>query len=359
MSNYASLNELFITVDNATHVINNVAHDDDTVTVATGIDWFTFQNVVVSNIYVSGNSWVGIGTNAEASSIKVNRRDTKLYDLWTEIGTIGDSIQYKFYRWRWSGYAQYNSTSTGDKLIWDCVLFEDGTVYLNIDTWPSNDNNGTNGVLAATTCSFTPSATSRQFTFKRTETAGLNWSVQSGLIEPLYHKILFLYSDVQGLVYFYSSDSNTFTKIDGVTKEELTANHFLTSGCYPGAPWASMKDHLTHPVVLKWSDSPEPQNVRAEISGTPVAQAITSFADLSSATIKGIKSITSVYQGNVKVSYSYNNTEWIDPINMSDFIQIDLSALYNNLTSNKKIYFKVMLMDDTSLFTNLIVDYLN
>ena len=135
MSNYASLNELFITVDNATHVINNVAHDDDTVTVATGIDWFTFQNVVVSNIYVSGNSWVGIGTNAEASSIKVNRRDTKLYDLWTEIGTIGDSIQYKFYRWRWSGYAQYNSTSTGDKLIWDCVLFEDGTVYLNIDTW--------------------------------------------------------------------------------------------------------------------------------------------------------------------------------------------------------------------------------
>ena len=359
MSNYTNLAALFATTDNATHVVNNTAHDDDVVTVATTIDWFTFNNIVVANLYVSGNSWVGLGSNSETSAIKVDRRDAKLWDLWTETGTVGDYYTYRFYRIRWSGYGHYNSTDTANKLVWDLVLLDNGQIFLNILNWPSSYADGTNALVTANTCSFAASSAVRQFTFTRTDTAGTTWTSATGINEPDYSAILYLYSDLQGYVYYYTKADNTFTKLEGLTKDKLTSADFTAHGSADAAQWSFVKEQLTHPVILKWTNSNLPANIKATLKGIPVAQVISSMADLSNSTIKGIKSLTSVYEGSVMISYSYDNLTWADPVNMADFLLTDVNTLYDNLTAEKKIYFKVKLMDATSKFTNFVMTYIN
>ena len=359
MSDYLSLAELLAGVENADHVVNNTAHDDDTITIATGIDWFKFNSNVVSNIYASGNSWVGIGANSESNCIKVNRRDTKLWDLWTETGNIGDTKKFRYYRWRWSGYSYYSSTSDNTKLVWDCVLFDNGTIYLNIIRWPTSYADGANSLEATSSCAYSPSSTTLQFTFTRGDDNGTNWTVQNGLIEPEYSRTLYLYSDQQNFVYSYSRVDQGMTKILGLTKDKLTAQNFIDHGTTEKASWSVIKLHRSHPRILKWKDGNIEQNIYAILSGTPVPQLIQFVADLSSITIKGIKAITSVYEGNVSVSYSYDNSSWTDFSNMATFLQTDVAALYKGLTAEKKIYFKIKLIDAQASFTNLVMEYVN
>ena len=359
MSNYSSIADLVANVDNATHVINNTAHDDDTVTVASGIDWFTFNNVVVTNLYVSGNSWVGLGTSAEASSIKVDRRDTKLWDFRTETGVVGDHVTFRFLRFRWSGYSYYSSTSASNKLIWDCVLLDNGQIFLNIVSWPTSYTDGTNALVTANTCTYVPSVAATKFTFTRSDNAGTIWTVASGMNEPSYARVLYLYSDYQSYIYYFSSTDNTLTKIDGITRETINAQTFIDHGSSDAAPWSLLKIQLTHPAILKWTDSASPKQINITLAGIPVAQIITTFADLNDTTIKGIKSITSVYEGNISICYSYDNVTWTDNVLMADFLLIDVATLYAGLAAEKKIYFKIKLNDATSRFTNLVIEYIN
>jgi hypothetical protein len=359
MSDYLSLSELFAGVKNAVHVVNNTAHDDDTVALTTGIDWFKFNGNPVSNLYVSGNSWIGLGASNESNCIKVDRRDAKLWDLWTETGMIGDTKKFRYYRWRWSGFSQYNSTSDSTRLVWDCALFDNGTIYLNIVNWPTSYTDGTNVLVAAASCAYSPTSTKFQFTFTRGDDNGTSWTVQDGLLEPAYVRILYLYSDQQNFVYSYSSTEQSMTKILDLTKEQLTAQNFIDHGTVEKAPWSVIQSHLNHPCILKWKDGTIEQNIYAVASGTPVPQLIQSVADLSSATIKGIKAITSVYEGNVSVSYSYDNSSWTDFSDLAAFLQTDLVDLYHGLGVEKKIHFKIKLNDAQASFTNLVMQYQN
>lgn len=76
MADYNSLDELIGTKEGMEVLVNNVSHDDDTMTFS-GVDWFTFLNNVMKNIYVSGNSWFGFGSNA--AQLAVGNRDTKMW----------------------------------------------------------------------------------------------------------------------------------------------------------------------------------------------------------------------------------------------------------------------------------------
>lgn len=134
MADFSSLSQLLNTTDGMTILRNNSAQDDGVDTV-TGVDWFAFNGVVASKIYVSGNSFVGFGSNAE--HLKICRRDGKMWYLYRQEGTIGN---VQFLKIRWQGYTQYNQTSTTYALIWELFLFDDGGLYLNIVTVPSNSS---------------------------------------------------------------------------------------------------------------------------------------------------------------------------------------------------------------------------
>lgn len=154
MANFSTLDELLNTTSGMTILRNNSGQDDGVDTV-TGASWFTFNGVVASTLYVSGNSFVGFGSNAE--HLKVCRRDGKMYYLYRQEGTIGNK---KFLKIRWQGYTRYNSSTSEYALVWELFLFDDGGLYLNIITVPSNSSYlGTSQLICGSrTYSFTVSA---------------------------------------------------------------------------------------------------------------------------------------------------------------------------------------------------------
>ena len=85
MANYDSIEEMLNTTENMQHLVVSSPHDDDTMTF-TGVDWFMFNGIEVATLYVSGNSWVGLGINAE--QLLVCRRDTKMWDFYREEATL-------------------------------------------------------------------------------------------------------------------------------------------------------------------------------------------------------------------------------------------------------------------------------
>ena len=134
MADFSNLSQLLNTTEGMTVLRNNSAQDDGVDTV-TGVDWFTFNGVVASNLYVSGNSFVGFGSNAE--HLKICRRDGKMWYLYRQEGTIGN---VQFLKIRWQGYTWYSQTSETYALIWELFLFDDGGLYLNIVTVPSDSS---------------------------------------------------------------------------------------------------------------------------------------------------------------------------------------------------------------------------
>ena len=62
--NYNSIQEIFDAGITNMEVIRNNSKNDDGVDTLAGVDWFTFNGKVSSNIYVSGNMFLGFGTNS-------------------------------------------------------------------------------------------------------------------------------------------------------------------------------------------------------------------------------------------------------------------------------------------------------
>ena len=163
---------------NMTAVRNNSENDDGTDTVATGITWFYFNSTQVTNLYVSGNSWIGLGASIE--QLKVNRRDAKVWYEWTETGTIGTN---RFFKLRWCGYSAYSQTADAYAQQFDVFLLDNGQIYLNWFKVPTSSFDGTNAlVCGSTTTSFTATVgTAGEWTFTPTDAAaGTGWSVAAG-----------------------------------------------------------------------------------------------------------------------------------------------------------------------------------
>ena len=126
MANFASLDSLLNTTAGMDVLRNNVKQDDGTDTI-TGVSWFKFNNVVAASLYASGNSWIGFGATLE--QLKVWRRDTAMFYLYRQEGTIGST---KFLKIRWEGYSHYSTTDVSDALKYEVFLFDDVGLYLNI-----------------------------------------------------------------------------------------------------------------------------------------------------------------------------------------------------------------------------------
>lgn len=132
MSDFSGIHELLNTTAGMT-VLRNNSGQDDGVDSVTGVSWFTFNGTVASTIYVSGNSFVGFGSNAE--HLKVCRRDGKMWYLYRQEGTVGSR---KFLKIRWEGYSWYGKTASTYSLKWELFLFDDGGLFLNIIDVPDD-----------------------------------------------------------------------------------------------------------------------------------------------------------------------------------------------------------------------------
>ena len=199
MANYNSLDAMLNTTENLECLVNNSRHDDDTMQFV-GVDWFKFNGSLISNIFVSGNSFIGLGANAE--HLLVCRRDAAMYSFYREEGEIYGT--YKFLKLRWEGYAQYNNTSEDVRLYYEWFFFDTGDMLLNIIKAPNAAGYlGTNRVNGSTNKDFTVAVTQQQYiTFLHKDENGKQFEIEYKLIDlmpPFDSK--YLLSDKDGKFY--------------------------------------------------------------------------------------------------------------------------------------------------------------
>lgn len=178
MANYSSLTEAKAAgITNMTVLRNHVKNDDGTTNYSVSINWFKFNNNILTNLYSSGNSWLGFGANSE--QLKVNRRDCAVWDEYSETGYIGET---KFFKFTWDGYSYYSTTDSSYHQAWDAFIFDKGIIYLNFHTIPTSYFSGTNSLVCGNqTLTFTPSNESKEWSFYCGDlTTGTNWTVREG-----------------------------------------------------------------------------------------------------------------------------------------------------------------------------------
>lgn len=135
MADYFSLEDMMNTTENMEKLIDNSAQDDNTLTFD-GVDWFLFDDTIISNVYISGNSWFGLGKSQE--HLLVCRRDAKMYNLYREEATLFGA--YRVLKFRWEGYSLHNSTKQDVELVYEWFFIDNGDMFLNLIETPSNEN---------------------------------------------------------------------------------------------------------------------------------------------------------------------------------------------------------------------------
>ena len=316
MADYNGMEALLASTENLTQLLNNVGHDDDTLTF-NGVDWFKFNGTVAQNIYVSGNSWFGFGTSAE--QLQVCRRDAKLWNFWREEGTLYN--YYKFLRLKWDGYAQYNSTSGSVHLTYEVYLFSTGDIFLNVLRMPTDSSYlGTNQLICTGgTKAFTVTAgQTLQETFKHGNSEGSDFTATVRLIDieaPYDRK--YLISDKDEKIYTVVTVESVQSLSEIENPGEINKALFEAHGVDEMPP-GSLLLPLTDPVLLFWQDSQDSLPVlETDVTAVPFPQTvITENVDMTDSTILGIEKVTADSDDNTLFAVSFDDgTTWWNYVN--------------------------------------------
>lgn len=293
-------------ITNMTVIRNNTKQDDGTDTV-TGVDWFTFNGTVATNVYVSGNSWFGFGSSSE--HLKVNRRDGALYYVYREEGTLYG--YYKFLKIRWKGYSYYSQTSSSYLIEYDVILWDTGDISLHMINIPTSYNSGTYSLVASSTYSYSVSTSAMDVTFTKTDSG---FTVSNSIIDlapPFERRYL-----VKDGSTYYTVENNVLTTID-IT--ELTSEVFLTYGAAQLFD-ISLLSTLSNPELLYWQDSDQELQNGLVINGTPPLPVIVEYEDYDISNVNGIEEMEAVGSDDALFALSfdegstwkyYDGTNWL------------------------------------------------
>ena len=125
MLDYGTIDDILKSTENMT-VLRNSLNDDSTDTID-GVDWFQYNGKTASKLYVSGNSWMGIGENTE--HLRIVRRDADLMTLRREEGTLWGA--FRFLRVRWEGYSVHGNRIDATRMVWDVIFFDTGDICVS------------------------------------------------------------------------------------------------------------------------------------------------------------------------------------------------------------------------------------
>ena len=334
--------------------IRNTPNDDGTDTVA-GMPGFMFNGVSAANLYISGNEWIGIGTNAE--QLQVCRRDGKVYYIYRQEGTLIDGTT--FLKIRWEGYVQYNNTSESLRLIFEFFIFSNNDMFLNVIQTPTNSSyygasnlicNGQTTPL--TICDGTGGG--KMISFHSMDDQGKTWEITYGEYTP---------SDIYSNKYLIRSGGNYYIENEGeleqVDVESPTAACFYRYGMNE-LPDGELLVPLTNPDVLFWTNDPdESLQMRAEMVAYPFPQTLTGYADMTSETILGIAMLSAEYSGEIKVKLSYDGgTTYGESMTFAEFLSVDPEVLWENCQANKSLHIQFTLYNNARL-TRFKISYRN
>lgn len=362
--NYSSVEEILSGISNMTAIRDGTKNDDGNDTLA-GADWLSFNGNTVNNIIVSGNSWLGFGSNTE--HLRVNRRDSAVYYVRREEGTVHNF--YKFIRIRWEGYSTYNNMSVPYGLNYEVILWDTGDISLHLVTQPTTYNDGTYQLVADKSYAYTINSANPDVTFYYSpETRTYQVANEMiNLLPPFDRKYLVRSDDI----YYTIQDGGLQQLNDAV----LDANLFQTYGFDESPAWDDISG-LVDPEVLYWYDSADQQpSLSADMVAMPLFQSlITNKIDLTHETILGIERATATCEGELMMAVSFDDKQtwkaWSGDswITVSDeFSGMSKSSLesitvdqWNELFSGADgFYIRLSFVDVNQSVSNVYIDFAN
>jgi len=359
VANYESIQEMIEAgVTNATVIRNNVYMDEGTDTL-TGVDWFTFNNNVVSNVYSNANSWLGFGTNTNC--LDVNTRDSSVYYVYREEGTLWGF--YKFLKIRWSGYAHYRS---GPWITYDVILWDTGDISLHMVQFPSSSNTGTYLLIENDIrYPYSVSAQNTEVTFYRQEGGG--WEVQNELINlriPYERKYLIrcnnILYDIEGNeLSVQTLTDTTFIDYGG---DELPTTEVLNNFVNPEILYFISTENRTPYINILQVASPFPQILYSpdydmtdpSILGIEDADIVASSDVLFAISVDGgttWKAHNGYMWVNLSSENSGMNAETFNNIDVLDWSRIYLGA--------STIRMRAVIPSKTSYIESMIINFIN
>lgn len=361
---YNDVSEIFASTSEFEIIRNNSKNDDGTDTVV-GVDWFTYGILPCTTIYVSGNSWFGLGSSME--HFKINRRDSAVYSIYREEGML--YMHYKFLRIRFSGYSYYSSTSSSYKITYDVILWDTGDISLHMVDIPTSSYDGT---FSLGTLTYTkPTVSKPDVTFLRQS---------DGTYVVSYEPISFEFPfDRKYLVKIYGDNGYTLhTIIDGALSAldttTINAETFRQFGS-DVLPSGDLLIDYPNFEVLGWSDSAYYRpNLTVDVTATPYPQTVESRDyNMSHPSIFGIEKVLVEATENVSFAMSFDEGAswkafkdgvWVELTETesgmsAETIRLITTEQWNSAITNGKYRFRMTLVDETSVFTSLVVDYLN
>ena len=300
MVDYGTVDEILETTDNMTFIRNNSLNDDGT-DVVDGVDWFQYNGKAASKLYVSGNSWIGIGENYE--QLKIVRRDADLMTLRREEGTLWGT--YRFLRVRWEGYSVHGNRTDATRLVWDVVFFDTGELCVRFETVPTNSSYlaASSLVTGGGIIEFVP-LSGKTITFKPQDNAGKTFELKDHapvFLDPYNRR--YLVTDANSTLYTVAEGA-----LQKLAETELTAEVFETYGVQD-IPDGSLLLTLKDPTILYWHDSENHfPDFRATYTGVPIPQVVYSEnIDMADATILGIEKVFAECDDNVLFAVSFDD----------------------------------------------------
>lgn len=367
MADYNSIEEVFAAgIKNMTIIRDGIKQDDGTDTVE-GASWFVFNGAVASNVYVSGNSFMGLGTNAE--NLTVNRRDAAMWYLYREEGTLYN--YYRFLKIRWRGYTSYSATGEAALLEYDVILWENGCISLHMITVPTENYTGTFALTAASALNYTkPTADNPDVTFTPKDKNNTAFAVEYTMLDlvPPYDRKYLIRSGAT----IYTVTGNALTAL---TQTEVTASLFREYGS-DDLPDGALLAGLIDPEVLYWQDSEDKlPKIKLTIKGTPpLPQMFTSDPmDLTHESIAGIDHVVVDASEDVRFAISfdggttwkaYDGSAWFDT---SETVPGMLTSTLNAITAEQWAEVVVMgsymlrfwLPNITAYVDSVVIHYVN
>lgn len=345
------------------------SNDDNTVTLPDIGFNFNYNGLVIRQLYVSGNTWIGLGSAIE--HICINRRDTSYNNLY-----YSNEIEYntKLFRIRFEGNSTYNSWGSNN-LIWEFSIFETGIMRLVLEKIPNNGTNSFNnpGIGAQSLIL----EEGKSYIFIPQDSLGKNYTIQKGSYIPSIIKFLMI--DSEGIKSYQNGSWNKVGELP------ITEEVFKTYGVdiIP----ASMSGLIGNsPALYIYTDNPEVKENRnsyrffIEKKVTSKAKIIIQNYDFDIHEAKIINKLEAVMQytkkdsslndvvtnGSIKIALSvdlgeswltYNintsNFEIININNVNEFIDnginpsiltsIDYEALNNLIKERRKLRFAYIL----------------
>ena len=237
--NYNSVDEILAAGTTNMTVLRDNIQQDNGVDTIDGVNWFKFNNTTASKIYVSGNSFIGFGSSTE--HLKVNRRDSVLYSLYREEGTLYNT--YNFLKIRWSGYSTF---STSYPVEYDVILWDTGDISLHMIAFPTYRDTGVYSLICSSyVCNYTVTESSPNATFTKTD-KGFEVSYEIiNLAKPCEKRYL-----IKSGNSYYTVIDNTLSQISATS---LTSDTFLTEGV-TDIPNIDLLRELQSPELLYWMD---------------------------------------------------------------------------------------------------------